>query len=247
VFGQWETEPVHILYLDYEMTEADIWERLNDLGYGPEFDMSHLHYAMLPSLFPLDTLEGAKQVYALAKAVEAEVVVIDTFSRAVQGAENDADTTRAFYRYTGTALKGAGIACMRTDHAGKDTERGQRGSSGKNDDVDVVWSLERTDQGVKMHRTHSRVTWVPEHLELDQVEHDDGTVVYRIADRRQWPEGTRDLAELMDEIGIPLGASGRQAAKMLRDAGESAKNERIRAAQQWREAHSTEQWREDNT
>ena len=243
VFGQWQPpEPVDVLYMDYEMTEADIWERLNELGYGPETDLSHLHYALLPSVAPLDTDRGAMQVVMLAQHVGAKVVVIDTFSRAVQGDENDSDTFRDFYRHTGMALKSRGIACLRTDHAGKDIDRGQRGSSAKNDDVDLVWALERSDTGVSIYRTHSRVTWVPEKIEIDQIEHDDGEVVYRIADRRQYPQGTKELAQLLDRLGVPLDASARQAAKMLREAGESAKNERIRLAQQYRTSHEIAAW-----
>ena len=42
------------------------------------------------------------------------------------------------------ALKDADIALLRIDHAGKDLTRGQRGTSAKNDDVDVVWFLKPT-------------------------------------------------------------------------------------------------------
>lgn len=242
VFGRWETEPVDVLYLDYEMTEADVWERLHDQGYGPEDDLSHLHYALLPSMFPLDTRQGADQIVRLAQSVNAQVVVIDTFSRAVQGDENDADTSRDFYRFTGMALKALGIACLRTDHAGKEIDKGQRGSSAKNDDVDVVWSLSRSEAGVTVKRTHSRVTWVPDIVQLEQVESDDGSVSYRVSDRRQYVDGTRELAMLMDRLGIPLKASGREAARLLREAGEGAKNDRVRQAQQYRESMATSRW-----
>ena len=41
------------------------------------------------------------------------------------------------------ALKEAGIALLRIDHAGKDLTRGQRGTSAKRDDVEVVWFLKK--------------------------------------------------------------------------------------------------------
>lgn len=242
IYGSRQSEPVHVLYLDFEMTEADIWERLIELGYGAESDMSHLHYSLLPSIYPLDTAKGAAQVVELAEAVGARLVVIDTFSRAVEGDENDADTSRGFYRFTGMALKVRGIACLRTDHAGKEVDRGQRGSSAKNDDVDVVWSLERADGGVLLKRTHSRVGWVPEQIELQQVEHDDGRVVYRIADRRQFPEGIEVLAILMDKLQIPMKSSSREAARALREAGEPARNAKILLAQSYREQHAMREW-----
>jgi hypothetical protein len=62
VLGQRRAEQVDVLYLDYEMTEADLLERLGELGYGPDDDLSRLHYALLPSLPPLDTREGANAI-----------------------------------------------------------------------------------------------------------------------------------------------------------------------------------------
>ena len=55
----------------------------------------------------------------------AEVVVIDTTGRAIEGEENSADSYREFARTTGLALKRAGIACVRTDHAGKKANQRQ--------------------------------------------------------------------------------------------------------------------------
>ena len=37
-------EPITILYLDYEMTDDDLRERLEIFGYGPNDDYSRLHY-----------------------------------------------------------------------------------------------------------------------------------------------------------------------------------------------------------
>lgn len=225
--------PAHVLYLDYEMTEADLLERLEELGYGPDDDLSHLHYALLPSLPPLDTKEGAAAVVALAKHVGAELVVVDTFGRAVEGDENDADTTRAFYRHTGLALKAAGIGVLRTDHAGKDVAKGQRGSSAKNDDVDIVWRLTRGDDGVRLDRTHSRVSWGPSRLSVKREETDDGVVEFITADDVQ-PTGTFHVIDWLDELGVDAGASQSAAIKAIRAAGYQAKTDAIRAAQRQR-------------
>lgn len=140
-----------VIYLDYEMGEDDLYDRLGDMGYGPDTDLSRLHYALLPSLPPLDEPEGAKALFARVDAVAAAyagvdvAVIIDTTGRAVAGEENSADTFRNFYRWTGLGLKQRGVTWARLDHAGKDAAKGQRGSSGKGDDVDVVWRLNRTD------------------------------------------------------------------------------------------------------
>lgn len=229
--------PVNILYLDYEMTLDDLRERLEELGYGPGTDFSHLHYALLPSLPPLNTPEGAAELLALAKSVGAELVVIDTFSRANGGAdENDAKTTQAFYDCTGKALKREGIAYLRTDHAGKDVERGQRGSSAKNDDVDVVWQLSRGDEGVMLKRTHSRIPWVPESIPISRMVGTE-TITYAVtANDSIYPAGTKELAEKLDRISFPLTGTKDQA----RYAGIKARNTVLMAAIRYRRDRALE-------
>lgn len=241
VFGEWDTEPTDILYLDYEMTEDDLWERLSDLGFGADVDMSHLHYSMLPSIFPLDSKEGADQIVRLAEAVHAQAVIIDTYSRAVKGEENDADTSRNFYRWTGMALKARGIACLRTDHAGKVVAQGQRGSSAKNDDVDVVWSLEKTDSGIKITRTHTRINWVPESIAIEQHD-DDGRIEYVITRRRTWSPGVKELAQAIEVLGLPIDAGYRTVSSKLREAGEGTRAERVREAMLYRKSYALEAW-----
>src|SRR5215207_7410755 len=68
-------------------------------------------------------------------------------SRAVAGEENSADTLRNFNRHTGSLLKRHGNTWWRADHSGKDPTKGARGTSAKNDDVDIVWQLNRTESG----------------------------------------------------------------------------------------------------
>ena len=60
-----------VIYLDYEMTEEDVHERLSDMGYGPDTDLRRLRYALLPSLPPLDRGEGGQALAAIVNAVMA--------------------------------------------------------------------------------------------------------------------------------------------------------------------------------
>lgn len=235
IFGQTPVDPQHVLYLDYEMTEADLMERLIELGYNATDDLSHLHYALLPSLPPLDTKEGATAVLTIAQQADAALVVVDTFGRAVQGDENEADTVRAFYRHTGLALKAAGRAVIRTDHAGKDLEKGQRGTSAKADDVDVVWQLRRTDTGIALKCTHSRLTWVPKEIVLDRREDDNSVIHWTLFSGGAYPEGTKEMWILLDQLGVPVQASARRAAEAIRGAGHKGTNAVIRAAQRARQ------------
>jgi hypothetical protein len=58
VLGGLGKPPLSVVYMDFEMTEDDVRERLVDLGYGPDDDLSRLAYYQLPSLPPLDSERG---------------------------------------------------------------------------------------------------------------------------------------------------------------------------------------------
>lgn len=229
-------ERITVIYLDYEMTEADVRERLVGFGYGPEDDYSQFHYVRAMAFgSDLDTHEGGAELLAYAQAREADLVVVDTMSRAVRGDENDADTVRHFYQATGGLLKGHGIALLRLDHAGKSSDKGQRGSSGKNDDVDVVWRLERKDEGgSEMTCTHKRMHWVPDKVNIVSSETDGIVSLRRAAGDSGWPAGTKEKVALMDAAGLALDASRQE----IRDAGVKGRSDVLAAAVRWRKQRS---------
>jgi hypothetical protein len=216
ILGDVVADKKHILYLDYEMTEDDLHERLSELGYDESDDMTCLHYALLPSLPPLDTMEGAVALMGLVDRTEAECVVVDTFGRAVEGDEDKADTVRAFYRHTGLALKARGVAVMRTDHSGKDVAKGQRGSSAKNDDVDVVWQLSRKDEGITIKRTHSRISWVPNLVNIKRKETDCGYDYVIDRGLTVFANGTANNAARLDAAGVPIDATVKEALALVK-------------------------------
>lgn len=231
-----------VIYLDYEMTEYDVHERLEDMGYGPSTDLERLRYALLPALPPLDTRPGGDALLQIVDDVRAEwpdrevALIIDTTGRAVEGEENPSDTIRAFYRHTGIGLKRRGITCARLDHAGKDLARGQRGSSAKDDDVDLVWRLIRTDNGVSLHLDAARIGWAPSQVHFHQLA--EPLRYVRVAET--WPAGTNETAELLDTLNIPATTSVRAAAKTLRGAGHNRANQIVTAAQRYRRAQAEE-------
>jgi hypothetical protein len=159
MFGE-DNQPISVLYMDYEMQQAQLYERLTAMGYNNKSDLEQLHYASLPPIGSLDTPEGAKQICDLARQCQAQLVIIDTFSRAVEGAENDADTVRNFYRWTAVNLKAEHRSLLRIDHAGKELSKGARGTSAKNDDVDLVWQMTRTDNTMTLKSLKKRHTWI---------------------------------------------------------------------------------------
>lgn len=223
-------EPVKAAYLDLEMTEDDLRERLEDMGYGPGDDLSNLYYYLLPSLPPLDSIEGGDALLSIAEEHRPAVIAIDTLSRVLAGEENASDTLRNFYTHTSLPLKAMGITLVRLDHAGKDLERGQRGTSAKADDVDLVWQLSATEDGVRLKATHRRQAWVPEVVDLvrlsDPLRHERAA--------QAWPSGTAELARSLAAMGLSHHESTRAVQAALRAAGSPARRELIVAAQRWR-------------
>jgi hypothetical protein len=222
ILGQPAQPPIHCLYLDYEMIESDLYERLEQFGYTEDDDLSHLHYALIPNLPPLNTTEGASAIMKLVELTKAEVVVIDTTGRAIDGEENSADSYREFARTTGLALKRANISCIRTDHAGKDggKKQGQRGSSAKNDDVDIVYRLDKSDDGLTLKRTHTRISWVPETVSLVVEDLDDIiSIRLRSKEQRGWTLKEIAIAKRLDELGFPQDIGVNEVIRQLKDQG----------------------------
>jgi hypothetical protein len=231
VLDQAASDPVSVVYFDLEMAEEDLLERMEDFGYGPETVLDHLHYYLLPSLPPLDTPEGGKAVEQIVHHHRAGLVVIDTTSRVVAGKENDADTYRALYANTGVRFKRHGMTYARLDHAGKDLEKGQRGSSGKNDDVDIVWQLTATSDGLRARATHRRSgSWIPEQVFLNR----QGSPLRHMVVSGGWPLGTKELAAQLDQLEVPLDFGRPKVRPILQKHHIEAGNDVLGAALRYR-------------
>lgn len=232
--GQPATEPRTVVYFDFEMTEDDVDERLCDMGYSEDDDLSRLFYYSLPSMPPFDTPEGGAMMVEIAKTHDAELVIVDTMARVVQGEENSADTYRLFDLFCSKPLKAAGIAVLRLDHTGKDAAKGQRGSSEKVGYADVVWRLEVSDAGrATLTSTHRRVSWVPQTVNMQRREE---PVLSHVRDALDvmWPAGTKECAELLDALNIPQDAPVRVCTRALREHGQGRRISVITAAQRFR-------------
>lgn len=231
VLGQPAKAPVSVVYLDLEMTAEDLRERLLDFGYGPEDDLSMLHYYQLPTLPPLDTVGGGDVLMAICERYRPELVVIDTMARVVEGDENNADTYRAFYRCTGSRLKAAGIALLRLDHSGKDIARGQRGSSSKADDLDLIWRMSLAEDQIILTRTKSRVSYVAAEVALTRVTE---PVLRHVLAPVGVPAGTASTADLLDRLEVALDASSAVAAAALTRHGSGRRKAVVLAALKYR-------------
>lgn len=208
-------KPLKVLYLDKENGLRDIITRMQALGATPEDLREHFDYRMFPGFSaPLETSELAvAEFFQIVDESQPDIIILDTVSRFIGGKENDSDTWLALYRRIHQPLKARGIACVRLDHMGKDTDRGSRGSSAKSQDVDHVWEMARTDEpkhtrqgsnneiemivtNLRMKRTHTRTGLGEDVINIVRRGHKDAV-------GRWIHDGTRH--ELMDaEVGQRL-------------------------------------------
>jgi hypothetical protein len=221
-----------VLYVDFENDpRGDVRPRLQAMGYGPA-DLDRLHYLSFPVLSALDTEAGAAQLLAAVEAYGAELVVIDTLSRAVAGEENDNDTWLSFYRNTGLRLKQAEVACVRLDHAGKDVERGQRGGSAKAGDVDAIWRMSHVaDDTYSLACEANRLPIAEKYLTFERRPlphlHSAVQAEGRLA---AWNAKIDSLVALMDDAGLPADAGRPKLMELVKGTGLTASTAAAREA-----------------
>jgi hypothetical protein len=216
-------EPIkryRVAYVDNEMTEMDLQERLIDMALPFEELEGWLLYFSYPTLPPMDTESGGLETLSMMKHYDSSVLILDTLSRVVRGEENSNDTYRNFYGFTGRLLKANSVSLARLDHAGHDPKK-SRGASAKADDVDLVYGLERRSDknespGYRLLRTHARMGGISESIELLL---SDDPISIKTTSIRSWSIQAIHKAKELDEIDAPLSISQREATRLLRDKG----------------------------
>jgi hypothetical protein len=160
VLGLSAKKPIRVLYIDHEnIPKTDIRRSLVDMGFTWEELEMNFKLMSFPDFTPFDLPKGGQELKRAIEIINPELVVIDTLSRAIKGKENDNDTWIDFYNYTGKILKSMGIAYIRIDHTGKNSDAGPRGGSAKMGDVDLVWHLKEvvTDKKYRLINEKHRV------------------------------------------------------------------------------------------
>ena len=212
-----ENEPENVIYLDLEMGPTDLYDRLYEFGWTvdhPQLETlaAHLHYYQLINLPPLDTPEGGATLQALIRFHEATVVVVDTVSRVISGDENAAEPFRDMFRHTETMLKNEQVTLLRLDHLGKDIQKGSRGSSAKEDPLDVVWHIVDHDDTLKLEATKRRQSLVERNVTIIR-EYDNGTLKHTMpfeiapdwltiiaTNIEQYSDATRPQREVINDL-----------------------------------------------
>lgn len=156
VFGYPPQEPIMVLYIDNENTpKGDVKPRLKAMGFSHE-ELANLKYLSFPNFNPLNTKAGGEAIIKVLDLFEPQLLVLDTFSRFLEGDENQSMTAQTFYNWTGKVLKKRGIAYVRIDHMGKNPAAETRGSSAKKDDVDLVWLMKEVEADSKFQMLNEK-------------------------------------------------------------------------------------------
>jgi len=241
--GEQPSRPVRVLYLDYEMTDSDLVERLESMGYGPDDGAAlaeSLAYYQNPLLRPLDTAEGAADLLGLVELHRPDLLVIDTWSRVISGNENDSDPYRDFYRLAMIPLKARGIAVVLADHTGHENKQRSRGSSAKLDMVDLAWTLKKTEEGIDLKRQAQRISWAPDRISIKR---DENATPIHTRINGGVPAGTKECADLLDRLGIPLEVGDRKARVLVKEVRDTAPRANVlRAAQKYRRQRLLATW-----
>lgn len=220
-----DVPPTTVLYYDKENAPDEVMRRLESMGYGPETNLDNLLYSSYSSLPPLDTEEGAKKFVAEVSRSNAKLVIIDTLSKVVAGEENSADTYSTFNRLTSVPLRRLGVTMIRLDHAGKDAERGARGSSAKQADLDIEYLL-RVTREPTMEDSATRLELEPTKVRLGGVSAAKRFLFRKTDPTRHELEMTPtefrrysdavDFAKSLDDHGIPM-MSRRKTMQMCKE------------------------------
>ena len=216
-----------VVYVDEENRVVDVVDRLKAMGAEPG-ELARLVFYSFAGLPPLDTVPGGIHLEAIAATAGADLVVLDTTTRMVQGSENDADTFLALYRCSLVPLKARGITVLRLDHPGKDEKRGQRGSSAKDGDADTIWRLTEVVKELryKLHREKNRSGHAPDAGDLDvkrryaPVHH-----VWAVPDKDPQKRLIEELCGQLDRLKVPPSAGRDKCRAALNEAGTAISND----------------------
>ena len=231
-----DSRSCQILYLDGEMGQLDVIERLRALGLSAG-DLTWLEYSDNPPKG--DTLQGGTAIVSAALMYGAELVVLDGLNAFITGAEKDDAPWRALYEYTIAPLKSYGVAVLSSDNTGKDVGLSARGSSVKLDKADVIFELKRTDDGTKLKRTHTRTTAFVSEMDLTMTGADGETPITYRESAYSWPAGTAATARLLDSLGLPASTGRPTAEAALKEAGQGVRTEVLNAAIRYRKSSGT--------
>ena len=145
---------------------------------------------------------------------EGDLVILDSLQRVIEGAENDADTMRGFYRHTGAMLKRRRLTVVRTDNTGKDATRGARGSVAKRDDVDIEYQHEVKRDDLILKAAKARILGVSDRKNRRHFG-GDGSLAFLSVSDQVADDAVGNLCRDLDRLGVPASAGEPTVEKAL--------------------------------
>ena len=144
-FGPWETpRPYKVAYIDGEMPAVDMQERMQSLSGNSKASKANLkcllHGVQSGQIPDLATVEGQKAIEPDLEDVD--LIILDNLSTLVRsGIENEAESWQVVQDWL-IRLRSMGKTVLLVHHSGK--KGAQRGTSKREDVMDVVIKLQRT-------------------------------------------------------------------------------------------------------
>jgi hypothetical protein len=220
------TKQCTVLYIDQENSaQADVKPRLEQMGYQWTDLEEHFILSSLGKFDDFDTKQGANALIALLQKNDVKVVFIDTIARVVIGKENDNDTYNDLYRYLECQIKSLGISLIRLDHTGKEVDKGARGASAKQGDVDMTVVLSRPSYSkmrLKIEGSRMPTNWTQTVLTI--VEKPYLTFVAQDKIEETVEERIKRLVKLLDDNHVPQNLTNAETRIELEKLNESGSN-----------------------
>jgi hypothetical protein len=217
-FLTWKAEKARaVLFIDGEMPLPALQERLAQIVKATDKE-TNLLFFLTPDLqeygIPdLSTKEGQTQIEAIITKIEKEqslkieLIILDNVSCLVRsGKENEAESWQPTQSWI-LKMRSQGCSLVLIQHAGKDNNKGARGSSKKEDVLDTIISLSRpkgylASEGARFIVEYTKARY----LHGDDVKSFEAMLVTDKNGNQVWT--TKDIDQSMYEKVVSLANDG---------------------------------------
>jgi len=135
------TEKASVLYLQFELGEGVLQARMKSTGQNYDNVYVGTTFSM-----KLDKSAGQEQLLNAVSAINPNVVILDPFYKLISGDENESHDVLTILNFLDDVIALYNCSIFIIHHAGKDLERGGRGSSVLEGWVDACLEMKRTSK-----------------------------------------------------------------------------------------------------
>lgn len=235
----------HVLYLDRENPQREVYRRLMSMGATPA-ELARLEFRSFPDWL-VDTEDGAAAI--LRSAAGKALVVFDSWARFfASGNQSDDGPANQAYANVLLPLRAAGVAVLRLDHTGVADQKRPSGTIVKTADIDHGWHMNTAGDSSTLTHTKSRsgqgvdvlpLAWLSGPLRVEAARPVPDATPVEPASQAGADEHVRECVETLDGLSIAEDASATQVTAALRTAGRRGfRKQTIQAAQRVRRTGS---------